>query len=833
MFDLNLYPLYFKDGIEQNELPGMYVSAAPRRTARGRSSDTLIIFLTLLGSAPGTTAGYQPLFERLGKTFYGSSGAVTSALRATAEDLNQILLDRNLKNTQSGKQSIGCITIAAIHGDAVFIAQSGPTHTFVLGSNQLLHYYEAQLAGRGLGLSRTTTLRYYQTSLESGDWLAFSADPPATWNEKTLLGSTILSTEQLRRRLLNQAQRNLRAGLIQFQTGLGRISPQRFPADRVDWNTAAVVAPTPIVVPPAPALPEVQLESSPVTEEHSAELLSPVDSSITEPEPISEKNTIPAKAEEKITEPEMTAPWEPPSKEATPAAAVQTTQPAATMPPQIRSSSLQRFRNLTGSKPVDAETPESASPEEETESPSPQSAETSHPTASPRPPQVHRSRVEWEQRLAKIWRKGGKAGKQGGRGLKTFLARILPDHTDSQPLLSKGQMLLIAIAVPVIIVTIALTTYFEIGRTRQAKAYYLQALQTAQTTLEVTDPTVLRDAWNKTLFLLDKADENQTTDESRALRIQAQNKLDELEDIRRMDYETAIVGGLSPTVIITQIITTSSDMYLLDSAQGKVLHATLTGRGYEVDPTFQCGPGSTGDLIIGKLVDMTVMPRGNDFSADIIAIDATGNVLYCLPNQAPVSAPLAQPDSNWAKITAITIDGNQLYVLDPGTNAVWIYDGVSAGFKDRPRLLFGDEIPRMEDVIDMGVNNQYLYLLHSDGHATVCTFSAAGYEPTRCTDPAPYGDSRPGREPNPTSFADAIFSQVVSTSLPTPSLYLLAPDSRSIYLFSVQLKFQNQYRAQTVTDVPLPNQPATAFYVSANRIAYIAVGNQVYQALMP
>ncbi|MEN6410572.1 MAG: hypothetical protein ABFD44_12780 [Anaerolineaceae bacterium] len=894
MFDLNLYPLFFKDGIEQSDLPGLYVSTAPRRPARGRSGDTLIIFLTLLGSAPGTSAGYQPLFERLEKTFFNSSGAVTSALRAAAEDLNQILLDRNLKNTQSGKQSIGWITFVAIHSGVMTIAQSGPTHTFVLGSGQVLHYYEAQLAGRGLGLSRTTTLRYFQSQIEAGDWLAFSAEPPTTWNEKTLIGSTVLSTEQLRRRLMNQAQRNLRAGLVQFQNGTGKVSMQHFPPDRVDWinpppvetkeppahteaPTAVQPAPAPTAVPAAPvphAETPAAVSEAPVPDAETpaaAAPAEPVEAPSTETPPVEEpaENPAPtasvetAEANEAATEDvlpapksaegeiepsaaEETAPWENP-----PAAAGSTTSSASEgtpahaaipTPPRISVSSLERFRNLTNPS---AE-PAAPEPEPEAESAPQPAVETpppapvvEHPAAKPlpgkpaRPPREHRSRVEWERKLAQFWRSGGKAGKQGSSGLKTFISRILPDHKESEPLLTKGQMIVVAIAVPLVIVTIALTAYFEVGRSRQAKTYYLQALQAAQATLNTTDPTVLRDAWSQTLVLLDQADANGVTDESRTLRIQAQDNLDDLENIRRMDYETAIVGGLSPTVKISQIVTTSSDMYLLDSVQGRVLHAVLTGQGYEVDPNFQCGPGSTGNLIIGPLVDITAMPRSNDFSADILAIDATGNVLYCAADADPQSATLTTPDSGWSKITSITIDGNQLYVLDPGVNAVWIYDGVINGFTEAPRLIFGDEIPPMTDVIDVGINNQYLYLLHGDGHATLCTFSPAGYEPTRCTDPAPYGDSRPGRDANPVAFPDAIFSQVVSTALPTPSLYLLAPDSRSIYLFSVQLKLQNQYRAQSVTDVPLPDQPATAFYVSANRIAYLAVGNQIYQALMP
>jgi hypothetical protein len=44
--DINLLPLVRRAGQEQSSLPGLYAVNPPRRAARGRSDDQLILYLT-------------------------------------------------------------------------------------------------------------------------------------------------------------------------------------------------------------------------------------------------------------------------------------------------------------------------------------------------------------------------------------------------------------------------------------------------------------------------------------------------------------------------------------------------------------------------------------------------------------------------------------------------------------------------------------------------------------------------------------------------------------------------------------------------------------------
>jgi hypothetical protein len=130
----------------------------------------------------------------------------------------------------------------------------------------------------------------------------------------------------------------------------------------------------------------------------------------------------------------------------------------------------------------------------------------------------------------------------------------------------------------------------------------------------------------------------------------------------------------------------------------------------------------------------------------------------------------------------MTLDRNDLYILDPQANAVWYYRNLEVS--QQPRLFFGDDIPPMEDVIDLAAYNQDLYLLHADGHITKCTYS--GLTDTTAVMTLPYSDNRPGVH-GPT-IDDTVFSRIYFLSFPERSI-LLDLHNRDLY-FSVPLNLQ-------------------------------------------
>ena len=425
--------------------------------------------------------------------------------------------------------------------------------------------------------------------------------------------------------------------------------------------------------------------------------------------------------------------------------------------------------------------------------------------------------------LLKIGQAVGDTLRQASYGIGQLIKRMLPDA--SLLTIPTSVMVFIAIAVPIVVVAIAATAYFQRGRGRMYEENYLQAEYAAEQALQLSDSRDLRDAWNSVLDHLGKAEAYEITENSQAMRIYALNVLDNLDVVVRLPFQSAMKDSLPRDASIRRIVAREGDneLYLLNETDGHVIRATLTEQGYQIDSDFICEPVPK-PLIVGALVDIISMPMDDPNNAAIMGMDANGNLMQCIPGgKPPLTSQMPPPDMSWGTPTAFDINSSGLYVLDPVTNAVWIFwhnDDLS----ELPTLFFDDQIPPMGDVIDLTLNRDDLFLVHDDGHLTTCAF---GY-PTRCQDPAMINDLRDGRESGPT-IDNVVFREIQYAPPPDPSLYLLDPDTPAIYHFSVRLSFQRQYRSQS----PLPEGPATAFTISPNRQIFLAIGDQIFFSPLP
>jgi hypothetical protein len=143
-------------------------------------------------------------------------------------------------------------------------------------------------------------------------------------------------------------------------------------------------------------------------------------------------------------------------------------------------------------------------------------------------------------------------------------------------------------------------------------------------------------------------------------------------------------------------------------------------------------------------------------------------------------------------------------------------------------LFFNDEVPLLNDVIDIVANNEDLYLLHDNGTMTTCIFRSFSFAQTRCTDPALYNDQRLGHTLSAPRVPDTEFLQMQTTTPPDPSLYILDAAGPSIYHFSLRLNMQNQFSPDPDIEYSQPGKRPSAFAISSNRTVYLAIGNQVY-----
>ncbi len=765
--DLTLVPLYRLDGQDQPSLPGLMATVPPHRAARGRDQDRLVVYLLLTGNAVFSTGEYMQLASLATVSFYNTPGTLTSALRTAAESVNKPLLDRNMATTGRGQYAVGLLVLAAVRENQVTFLLSGPMHVYILGAAGPKHLYET-LSGKGLGLSHTPPYYFSQATLQPDDRLLFCGKAPLAW-ESALGDASPASLEATRRRLINLTAEDLNAVLIQAIEGSGALTVLR-----------------PGSAPPA----AVERPQAPVT-----------------------SSTTPAQPSKPAFEPQ-------PQAQAAPSI-----QPSAyAIPPQtqeqVRSadpSSLQPefLASLPRVRPA-----ELASLTEESPEPAPEKPGTETPSRRTR------QTARFLAGGIRAWRQ---AAERINSGLRRFLPRLLPQSEETPVALSSSAMATIAILVPLVVVTMATVVYFRYGRSVQYEEYLIQAQNTRNTAASLTDPAAQREALQSELFYLDKAEAYGQSRDADAMRQEAQTKLDQLLGIIRLQFQPVLSGGVG--VQISRLAADeNNDLFMLDAQRGGVLYAALTSSGYQQDPAFNCAPGSYGNYTVGPLVDILSLPPVNSMNASVLGIDADGNLLYCAPGQIAQAIPLPPPDTNWGRVKAFALDNGNLYVLDSQAHAVWVYAGKDSAFVDRPYFFFGGQIPDLQNAIDLAVNGDDLYILHSDSHISACSYSRIQTVPTRCDDPAPLVDPFPAYR-DVDLFAQSHFTQMLLSPAPSSDLLLLDADSQGVFRLTPRsLELQSQMRPLTGNDNPLPPGRVGAMTISPNQVLFLAVQDRVYFA---
>jgi hypothetical protein len=156
--------------------------------------------------------------------------------------------------------------------------------------------------------------------------------------------------------------------------------------------------------------------------------------------------------------------------------------------------------------------------------------------------------------------------------------------------------------------------------------------------------------------------------------------------------------------------------------------------------------------------------------------------------------------------------------------------GKDGAFVDRPYFFFGGQIPELEDAIDMAVSADDLYVLHSDGRLSTCSYSRIEAVPTRCIDPAQLVNPFEAyREQD--LFTESHFTQMMFSPAPEAALLLLDADSQGVLRFSPRsLELQSQMRPLAGRANTMPRGEVTAVAISANHVLYYALQDRIYFA---
>jgi hypothetical protein len=856
LLDLFIFPLHRVDDPLQPELPGFLVVTPQKAGAHGREGDLLILYISPERPGVFTSLALKSMLQTAVDLYRKSHGTVTNGLRLMADHLNGVLLERNLRGPSANEPVLAMLNLVAIREDVLYIAQSGPTHSVFINTELVQDYSDTLTSGRGLGSTSALNLKYYQVEAKAGDVYIMASKPPEAWTLETLSGSNLLTLEHLRKRLLNQADPDLEAVVVKFRTGDGQVHVMRprlaQPAAPAPPPETPAPLPLPVTPLPPSAAPSAAAATAPQAETPPAPPAAPL-TAAEPPEPAQPPAAAP---------PQLTTPQIPPAiTQATPAVPAEAETPVEPIPPPAQpapepvvplpeidtTKPLSRFdrirlaRAKTGisdivpAAPTSEAVPHSLEATVQTAAPPPAAPAEVAPVPARRPKSQPRRPGVGRKRLAGIWLGWKSFWQKFGAAWSKFFTRLFPVKANQSPVLSPAAMLFTAIAVPLVVVAVAVTFYLQTGRSDQRNAYYTQALQFVAAAVQQTDITLQTNDWTQAINALDQADAISVTDDSRALRSRIQTGLDSIDGIVRLDFKPLLLFDLPTGTRITRMVASSSDIYLLDSSTGNILRLFLTGTGYALDKLFKCGPGAnTQAPQVGALVDIAILPP-NAQKATVLGMDANGVLMYCIPGENAISKALVPPDAGWNKPTSMAFSSDTLFVLDVPANAVWVYGGKDTLFDNAPALFFDKETPTLADVIDMAFYGDDLYLLRAGGEITLCTLSNVAFAPNRCKDPAPFGDPRPSHQPTPTQFSDATFTQILATQPPDPSLYMLDTTGQGVYHFSLLLNFQRQIRPSTTptTDSHPPRQAPTAFTVSPTRQVVLAYGSQVYYGLLP
>lgn len=874
-FDLNILPIHRLNGQNLADLPGLIAITPPRRTARGREKDSLIVYLMLAGNATFAASEIDALNRKAATTFYQAAGTLTSAMRKAAESINSALLERNLSTTGRGQYALGLLVLSAIREDKCTLALSGPTHAIWVGEQQARHIHDPALSGKGLGSSQNVQIYLSQIELHTDDLLVLCGRFPRDW-EADLLGERPRTTLEASYRKLTFTKGDLNAAIIQPQIGQGIITVLH-----AEISTPRPSQPVPVPVPQS-------LTSSESIEPQHFQRAAYGAGQVNREEELGTKD--PPIADSQLARTELESPISTPPVSDSPASSVteeeldeladfaaHLLQPSAyAIPPQPQEDLPPSF----------GEEPAEPAPATITTPSTPRSFPPSIPRIKPATPPIEgkpeikegeHELVEEEvgsttktaslfgglrntfgkpkgeskpdahavatRQMAKVMVGGIQSGRRVNERLRSFLQRFIPrllpgaESAERSPhkqifVMPTYMLVFIALVIPVLVGTIAVVVYLRFGQSVQFDEYYSQALGARAQAVSETDPIRQRIAWQSVLDFVNQAENYRETDESKLLRSEAQTSLDNLMGVVRLEFVPAFTNGLSGTSQVSRMAASESDLYMLDAEGGEILHAVFTGRSLELDMTFDCQPGTYAGYEVGTLVDLLALPKVNAAGATVLGIDAAGKLLYCAPGQVPQAIPLPSlPNTNWERITAFTLDNGSLYVLDATARAVWVFIGKDGAFVDSPYFYFGSQIPNSIDTaIDLAVSGDDIYLLHADGHLSTCTFSRIAETPTRCIDPINYLDPFPAHQ-DINLFAQAHFTQMSLTTPPNTVLLLLDSENQKVFRFTPRsIELQNQITGHAGEGNPFQSGSVGAMTVSPNYVLYLAIGNQVYFA---
>lgn len=743
--------------------------AAPRRAARGREHDRLWGILSLEGLIEAI--GREEAAERVAKSFFGTPGSVTTALRAAVAAI------RALPTGKGDHLSAVDVGLAVFRGGALYVGVFGDARAFLFRDGQLLPLGDEQLEITLAQGQSSVPGRFVQVSLQGGEKLLLTAANPPAEALRALADSWASAQGPADYAIALAGMEGL---VCDFRPGKGRLQISEADRSRV-WNGQEVDA----RVHTAGRRPMSSRSFAPGGNAGQTQV-SLAGRAASGPAP------IPAEV--------PSAPGWPPRQEES---LEQEGLPVAAA-------------GANSTRPESARRPHSSAGEMKGQG-------------------SGQGDGAWRVSLAKaargIWRGVAKAGDRM-RKLGRSLSPSAPAHAQAS-VPSKRGLILMAVILPLAVGLLGSWVYLRNGRAQAQQSYLESAQAYVEQASQGTDRTAQRGALQKALSLLDEADALGPSDSSQALRQRVSQLQAALGGSGRIEISPLALGEELVLGEVSGLSAGGGDLYVLDQRANRILRLYPTDRGYVHDPQFSCGPAGGGGEGAGggKLVAMTSLAANDPFGSGVLALDSAGNLWICARGAASQKQALAQPDTGWGLLSGLASSSTEILVLDTQNNGLWRYEIGPQGYDGKAHLFFDAQIPNLKDVVSIALLGDELYLLHETGQMSVCTYSELkAYKPTSCQDPASYSD---GSAPGGTQLLTLPGTQFVAMQVTQPPdawIYLLDRIQPALYRFNRQLGLHDVLELQLSQQT---GELASAFALAEEGTLFISFGDRIYTAHLP
>ena len=797
-FDIHILPISKKDGKDASDQVGVYLASPTSKTIRSRKGDVILFYLTMSNPRNFPQAKQILLFKKLAEHYYQQKESISSSLSAMIEYSNRYFLNQNIQNESVANFLTGNMTIAIFKEDKIYVIQAGKAISFICQGEGFSQKHTVTENVNLLGMKQGIEPFFYINEFDENSNIILAHEVSSNWDKNSFryLGSqSLISAQQ-------------------------RLAPEN------------ILSANFILIKPSQGKGFIQLIQSKLKDDLNAPMVS--------------QNSISEKLED--TKPIVINTHESQeNKEQFEYLPISQIQAIELTDKNILSSGFSEEINYSSELSDETKSNEKYDEydQEELEFGYSQNQRATKIKREKRLPKQVAKEIIYK--IKNIFDTIYFASQKVLSPIKGYIDQHKPETSFFD--FSVPWKLGITIGVPILLsiagLFVAMNTGAELvfqQKLAEAKNQYIIAENTQNLTQR-------KEAYKKSIQMFDEAlkygnneidNLNSNYNIAKNQRNSIQNTLDELNNVKRVDFYPLLESTFDNDVNITKIVNTDTEIFLLDSKSGEVYLITPQTDGYQLEDAFKCSNIEYDEASMNPIIDIAEYPGNGNADPALVAIDNKGVILYCFTGgQRPIAEKVEKPPLGFGNTTEVEVKNNNIYLLDKAANAVWFYSleelrkSQDQNPDFSPTFYFSENVPNLSSVQDFTINGNNLFAFYSDQHIALCLYQIeynGGFiTTTMCQDPATFDDTRNEISQTQTILGSN-FDQITSTPSPEPSVFLADFSTKQIFQFSQSLRLNQVYEPQS----NFTDEKATAFDVSPGykpyRTIVMAFGNELYIA---